>query len=82
MNNYTTAVIFDRKKKANKDTETCNNTTNYVRHMSNINMNTDLFKQYFCNSNANNCSKTKGKGVFSVSGAYFVERFMNRSINN
>lgn len=64
---------------ANKNLDICLQTNSYVRHMSNLNLNNKLSLEYFCSSNANKCSKEKGKGVYSISGLYFVKNFMNKN---
>lgn len=66
------------KWNANKNLDLCKVSNTYVRHMSNLNLDTSLSKDYFCASNDNKCSKYKGEGVYTISGIYFVKTLMKR----
>ena len=66
---------------SNKNTAPCLSSSLYVRHFSNNDLRKTLSNEYFCASDENHCNKDiQGKGVFSTSGVYFLEKFMNLQI--
>ena len=66
--------------KAFKNTEVCKQESLYRRHFTNNDLSSELASKYRCATIDNKCNKDIGKGVFSFSGTYFLEKFMNKKI--